>query len=66
MKRVVVTGLGCITPIGNSVVAFRDSLYAGRTGIATIAVSYTHLHWLLPDLVTVLMTPPAARPYSAE
>jgi 3-oxoacyl-[acyl-carrier-protein] synthase II/nodulation protein E len=36
MKRVVVTGLGCITPIGNSVVAFRDSLYAGRTGIATI------------------------------
>lgn len=34
MKRVVITGLGCITPIGNSVEAFRDSLYAGRTGIA--------------------------------
>jgi nodulation protein E len=32
--RVVVTGLGCITPIGNSVEAFRESLYAGRTGIA--------------------------------
>src|SRR6266702_1572539 len=32
--RVVVTGLGCITPIGNSVDVFRDSLYAGRTGIA--------------------------------
>jgi nodulation protein E len=34
VKRVVVTGLGCITPIGNSVAEFRDSLYAGRTGIA--------------------------------
>jgi nodulation protein E len=34
VKRVVVTGLGCITPIGNSVEAFRDSLYAGRSGIA--------------------------------
>ena len=34
MKRVVVTGLGCITPIGNTVAAFRESLYAGRTGIA--------------------------------
>jgi len=36
MKRVVVTGLGCITPIGNSVAAFRESLFAGRTGIAPI------------------------------
>jgi 3-oxoacyl-[acyl-carrier-protein] synthase II/nodulation protein E len=35
MKRVVVTGMGCITPIGNSVAALRDSLYAGRSGIAT-------------------------------
>jgi nodulation protein E len=32
--RVVVTGLGCVTPIGNTVEAFRESLYAGRTGIA--------------------------------
>jgi 3-oxoacyl-[acyl-carrier-protein] synthase II/nodulation protein E len=32
--RVVVTGLGCISPIGNTVEAFRESLYAGRTGIA--------------------------------
>jgi 3-oxoacyl-[acyl-carrier-protein] synthase II/nodulation protein E len=39
MKRVVVTGLGCITPIGNSVDAFRDSLYAGRTGIAPFDLS---------------------------
>ncbi|MGD0796167.1 MAG: beta-ketoacyl-[acyl-carrier-protein] synthase family protein [Acidobacteriaceae bacterium] len=34
MNRVAVTGLGCITPIGNSIAALRDSLYAGRTGIA--------------------------------
>jgi 3-oxoacyl-[acyl-carrier-protein] synthase II/nodulation protein E len=33
VKRVVVTGLGCITPIGNSVETFRESLFAGRTGI---------------------------------
>ena len=34
MNRVVVTGLGCITPIGNSVPEFRNSLFAGTTGIA--------------------------------
>ncbi len=34
MNRVVVTGLGCITPIGNSVSDFRTSLFAGTTGIA--------------------------------
>ncbi|HWW24114.1 MAG TPA: beta-ketoacyl-[acyl-carrier-protein] synthase family protein, partial [Edaphobacter sp.] len=34
MNRVVVTGLGCITPIGNSIADFRTSLFAGTTGIA--------------------------------
>jgi len=34
VNRVVVTGLGCITPIGNSVPDFRTSLFAGTTGIA--------------------------------
>ena len=34
VNRVVVTGLGCITPIGNSVAAFRTSLFSGTTGIA--------------------------------
>jgi nodulation protein E len=34
LNRVVVTGLGCITPIGNSVPDFRNSLFAGTTGIA--------------------------------
>lgn len=36
MNRVVITGLGCITPIGSSVSEFRESLFAGRTGIAPI------------------------------
>ena len=34
MNRVVVTGLGCITPIGNTIEAFSTSLFAGATGIA--------------------------------
>lgn len=36
MKRVVVTGLGAITPVGNDVGAFFDSLTAGRHGFAEI------------------------------
>lgn len=34
MNRVVVTGLGCITPIGNTVAEFQSNLFAGTTGIA--------------------------------
>jgi nodulation protein E len=34
LNRVVVTGLGCITPIGNTTADFRTSLFAGTTGIA--------------------------------
>lgn len=34
MNRVVVTGLGCVTPIGSTVEDFRASLFAGETGIA--------------------------------
>ncbi len=37
MNRVVITGLGCISPIGSTVPDFRESLFAGRTGIAPIA-----------------------------
>jgi len=40
MIRVAVTGLGCITPIGNTVADFRDALYAGRTGIAPFSRSF--------------------------
>ncbi|CAL1519640.1 beta-ketoacyl-ACP synthase II [Chitinophaga sp. MM2321] len=36
MKRVVITGLGAVTPIGNNVTSFWDSLVAGKNGAATI------------------------------
>ncbi|WPQ60214.1 beta-ketoacyl-ACP synthase II [Chitinophaga sancti] len=36
MKRVVITGLGAITPIGNHVKAFWDNLLAGKSGAAMI------------------------------
>lgn len=37
MKRVVVTGLGCITPVGNDINSFWDSLINGRHGFAQIS-----------------------------
>jgi 3-oxoacyl-[acyl-carrier-protein] synthase II len=36
MKRVVVTGMGCVTPIGNSVGEYFDALATGKNGIDTI------------------------------
>lgn len=36
MKRVVVTGLGAVTPVGNDLASTWDSLCAGRHGIARI------------------------------
>lgn len=35
-RRVVITGLGCVSPIGNSVAAAWEALIAGTSGIATI------------------------------
>ncbi len=36
MKRVVVTGLGCITPVGNDIPTFWSSIVAGKNGIGPI------------------------------
>jgi 3-oxoacyl-[acyl-carrier-protein] synthase II len=36
MKKVVVTGMGIISPIGNSIADFEDSLKAGKSGIGYI------------------------------
>jgi len=36
MRRVVVTGLGCITPVGNDINTFWSSLTAGKHGFAEI------------------------------
>lgn len=38
MKRVVVTGLGAITPIGNNLQAYWEGLLSGRNGIAPITL----------------------------
>jgi 3-oxoacyl-[acyl-carrier-protein] synthase II len=35
-RRVVITGLGLVTPVGNTVAEAWDNLIAGRSGIATI------------------------------
>ncbi|NJO43775.1 MAG: beta-ketoacyl-ACP synthase II [Cyanobacteria bacterium CRU_2_1] len=38
LKRVVVTGLGAITPIGNTLADYWDGLLSGRNGIGTITL----------------------------
>ena len=38
MKRVVITGLGAVTPIGNSVAEYAAGLRAGRSGAAAITL----------------------------
>ena len=35
-RRVVVTGIGCVTPVGNDVKSMWESLVAGRSGIGNI------------------------------
>jgi 3-oxoacyl-[acyl-carrier-protein] synthase II len=35
-RRVAITGIGVVSPVGNSVPAFWDSLLAGRSGVAKI------------------------------
>lgn len=37
MKRVVITGLGAITPLGNTISEFWESLVQGKSGAATIS-----------------------------
>ncbi len=35
-RRVVITGLGCVTPLGDSVDGFFDSICKGKSGVSTI------------------------------
>jgi 3-oxoacyl-[acyl-carrier-protein] synthase II len=37
-RRVAITGMGVVSPLGNSVDAFRDALLAGRSGVGPITV----------------------------
>jgi len=46
-RRVVITGIGAVTPMGNSIGAFWDALIAGRSGVALITAydsSKLHTH----------------------
>jgi 3-oxoacyl-[acyl-carrier-protein] synthase II/nodulation protein E len=43
--RVVITGVGCITPIGQDAVTFQENLFAGRTGIREIPDRPPDLHF---------------------
>jgi len=57
MHRVVVTGFGCVTPIGSTVDTFRDALFSGITGIrpfdsladqpAPLGLRFTHIAQVL-------------------
>ena len=40
-KRVVITGMGCLTPIGNSVIDFNNALKLGKNGVAPITLFET-------------------------
>jgi 3-oxoacyl-[acyl-carrier-protein] synthase-1 len=42
MRRVVVTGLGIVSPIGNSAGEVQESLRAGRSGIEHVAAMHEH------------------------
>lgn len=38
MKRVAITGMGVVTPLGNSLEQFREGLLAGRSGIQALSL----------------------------
>ena len=68
--RVVVTGLGTINPIGNSVREFWDNLKAGKSGvrlISTVDVQNYHVRIAgeidIPDVTPFGLTPKSVRRY---
>ncbi|MFM7435366.1 MAG: beta-ketoacyl synthase N-terminal-like domain-containing protein, partial [Vulcanococcus sp.] len=44
LRRVVVTGLGAVTPIGNDVASYWDGLSCGRNGVAGITLFDASAH----------------------
>ncbi len=40
MRRIVITGLGVISPIGQNVADFRQNLFAGKCGIESVGFTY--------------------------
>ena len=41
MNKVYITGLGCVTPLGNNIESLWEGLIAGRCGIAPIAAPHS-------------------------
>ena len=50
LQRVVVTGLGAVTPIGNSVSDYWSGLTSGRNGVALISFSNQLAIFLSPQM----------------
>ena len=48
MSRIVVTGMGIITPVGNSVSENHEALKAGKSGLSSIELFPTKFAQLLP------------------
>ena len=42
MEQIVITGMGCVSPLGNNVEAFWAALIAGKSGIAPLTKLDTH------------------------
>ncbi len=42
MRRVAVTGIGVISPLGNSAAEVYESAYKGRSGIQLLNVPFVH------------------------
>lgn len=42
-RRVVITGMGAVTPIGNTIEEFWDGIRSGKSGIAPITLSLIHI-----------------------
>ncbi|NNM82327.1 MAG: beta-ketoacyl-[acyl-carrier-protein] synthase family protein [Burkholderiales bacterium] len=40
MRRVVITGLGVVSPVGNNVATFFDNLMAGRSGVRELSAAF--------------------------
>jgi len=43
-RRVVITGMGIISPVGNSVEAFRKAIFEGQCGISTIELEESEIN----------------------
>ena len=40
MRRIVITGMGVVSPLGNNVADFRQNLFAGICGIESVGFTY--------------------------